>query len=81
MGSWGWIDMQMICRNFPVLGFSVCSEIESKGGLEVRKILFEEKRRERLHGVMQWEPETQKLVDPESGWKLGLIAFFLLLSA
>lgn len=29
---------------------------------KVREVLFIEKRKERLHGVMQWDPETSGLL-------------------
>jgi hypothetical protein len=55
----------------------VHSENESTGGLqaaEVRKILFVEKRREKLHGGMQWDPETSGPVGQVGNWVF--IAFF-----
>jgi hypothetical protein len=42
----------------------------------VGKILFVEKRREKLHGGMQGDPETS---DPSgSGWKLDFHSLFVL---
>jgi hypothetical protein len=64
------LDTQMTCRNFWVLGFLVHPEIESRGGVEVRKILFVKKRRERLHGGMQWELDTGGPMDQVGNWVL-----------
>jgi hypothetical protein len=43
---------------------------------EVRKILFVEKRRERLHASMQWDPETSGPMGQVGNWVF--IAFFVL---
>jgi hypothetical protein len=49
------------------------AEVDSSSR-EVRKILFVEKKRERLHGGMQWDPENQW--SPGSSWVLK--PFFVL---
>jgi hypothetical protein len=69
-------DTQMTRRNFWVLGFLVCSEIESRGGLQQqRKILFVEKRSERLHGGMHQDLENGGPMSQVGNWVF--IAFFI----